>query len=944
MAITRRTGSLGILAGAAAVALCAGAARAAQDYEFAKGLLSMDDRRFPTEELVERLAGQLDASNDANQKLEGKLVRALLRRRQAESASAEKRNDLLMEADKLYQEFRAGGANHRLKAECDEQADSIQLDFARALVKAAVENPAKAKEFHGKAVEILDKIANERKVEAEKGRPGVKEALKAIDTFFEKNPESEQAPRNLIDAATKILNVYIPNDKRYVIARAEQVDAYAESDPKKKEAALELIKYCEAQIGSDELSRLEDVTMWYYFMSGRLYSNVLMEDKAAESWKNALDISIENLPADARKGVFDIKKLIYRDLVKMKMRAAVKDPKKYNEVIEIVGSAEYEPAMKTFFDEPVGKDLMMDYAFALIRQPEAGATEVETAIKKLRRIVEQGPPWSNNASRTMAEILNEVHGRKPPIRPKLSAQEWFDVARGFFIDGQIAHKKFKDAEGDAEKAKSYFEEACGKYQDAVEYYRRAIGQARNPAITDVPTRLVVEPQAWFEMGLCYLKMDHYYEAVIAYQSLRTSFRPKDRAKWLPDPNKDKAFYANKLVKASLDKLDRVGKDGGEDGILSSTEKNIVIALNMNARTKTSFNTELKVRIIEDEGISLGDQTDTDYQAGKLAMDSAGDLKDQGESFKKSKKPDDAAKQYQQALDKYVEAAGRFEKVKPTSKAYEVALYQAATCWYLAQTMISSKQTGAMKPEDMEALLKDYGAKALADYKTYDEYVAKEADPTDEGQARRAKLGRGVRLSRCAVYFNMKDWDSTVKTADEYAEAEEKANTPKDDSKLLSVLFYKFQALSHKAGEKAPPECDALLAEAEKLIPAFAESEKYYDYILNNISARYSNAAARAKNAQLEAEAVNKYNSKVALYQAQAVERKDEKERSLDDYGRLLYLYKETKKLRQASDIADKMLQTFDPKNQNARVMDEEWPAILEKMNSINTVNAFNGDL
>jgi len=937
-------------AGGFALALCGAwllgsqQAQAAQDYEFARGLLEMDSRRFPTEEFVERLANSLDAAADANVKLEGKLVRALLRRKQSETASSERRNELLMEADKLYQEFKAGGATHRLINECNEQADSIQLDFARALVKAAKDNPQRASEFHSKAVEILNKIANERKTEAEKMRPQVGEALKGIDQFFEKNPESEQAPKGLVDNASKALNNYIPQDKRYVVARAEQVDAYADSDPKKKEVAQELIKYCETQIGSDELSRLEDVTMWYHFMSGRVYSRIMMEDKAADSWKEALSISIEGLPPEGRRAVFDIKKLIYRDLVEMKMRAAAKDPKKYSEIIDIVGSAEYEPAMKTFFDEPAGKLLILDYAIALIRQPEAGAAEVETAIKKLRRVVEQGPPFSNNASRTMAEILNEVRNRKPPIRPRLSAQEWFDTARGFFIDGQLAHRLFKENEaGDPAKAKAAFDESYQKYEQAVEYYRRAIGQARNPAITDLPTRLVVEPQAWFEMGICYLKMENYYEAVIAYQSLRTTFGKKYRSRWLPDPNKDKAFYNNKGIILALLKLDRINNaDPAEDGTLNATEKNIVIALNLMTKTKLSYNTRIKVDILDDGEIKLGDQSDTDYQAGKLAMDEAGDLKEQSEGDRKAGRKEQADKQSLTAFSKYKEAGARFEKIQQSSKAYEVGLYQAATCYYLAQIMASEKKV-PLSPEETTAALKDLGEKALSVFKAYEERVAKEVDPTEEGQARRTKLARGVKLSRVIILFNMKDWENTLKAADEYAEYEQKNNVSKEDSKLANVVFYKFQALSHKGGALAPPECDAVLEAAEALIPQLAEHEKYYGYTLNNISARYSNAIARAKTAKLDQAILDKYNSKIAKYQATAVELKPEAERSLDDYGRLLYLYRETKKNRQAADIANKMLKTFDAQNQNCKVPDEQWAVIQARMDEINSATAFNSD-
>lgn len=136
-------------------------ARAELDYEFAKGLLDwQDNNNFHSTDLVERLIAKLAKSPNKDQQLEAKLILAKLKRRQAESASAEKRNALLTEADNLYKEFLKDGAKHRLAKECDAEQATIQKDYALALIKAAQENPALNKENRAKAVDIYKKIAD----------------------------------------------------------------------------------------------------------------------------------------------------------------------------------------------------------------------------------------------------------------------------------------------------------------------------------------------------------------------------------------------------------------------------------------------------------------------------------------------------------------------------------------------------------------------------------------------------------------------------------------------------------------------------------------------------------------------------------------------------------------------------------------------------------------
>ncbi len=915
-------------------------ARAAHDYEYARGLLKMETRRFETQDLVEHLLKRLAKSSDSNAQLEGKLIEATLRRQQAKYASPEKRNELLTKASALYKEFMEKGKSHRLFKECESEQSTIQLDHARTLVKSAEENPTGSNKDRMTAVAIFEKIANEKEALSKAARPLFEEKLKAIREWFNKNPDKEMAPQSLISPAQKALENYIPKDKMYIIARMEQVGAYPDGEVKKTKAH-ELIEYCKKQVESEDIGQLQDVCMWYHFIKGRLHSMIVEEEKASESWRNALDINIESFPKAIKETVFGIKKLIYRDLVLMKERAAKTNPQKYNEIIEIVRSAKYEPAMKSLFDESVGKDLLIRYAEALTKQRGADSGDYEQAIKELKKIVDKGPPWSNNASRAMASILSRARVQK--VKPRLSAREWYGTARGFFLDGQLEYLRFKENEnGDPPKAQKHYEEACEKYSHAVEYYRRAIGQARNLKATELSVRLKVEPQAWFEMGLAYLKMKHYRESVIAYKALESTFAKDFRKKWLPDPKKDSRFYKNKAVKEALDNLDKINKaDPREDGVLNRTNKNIKISAGLLAREKTPWAKKRKITILSEGGLGDDDSNDVSYQAGKLALEAAKDLTEQGHDFLGKKKKVEAEKQFLQALNSFVEAGAKFEKVKKTSNIYEIGLYQAASCYTYAQSLASDehKIVKAFTDEQRLAKVRELGKKALDWYEKYEQHVAATKDNSEEVVARRMKLGRGTKLNRTTVYYGMKDWEGVLKACQDFMDFEKKSGQEPDESKFQKIYFNMFRAYSYIAGGKEPPACDEYIEKAAALLPKLESNPKFYAYALGNISHRYNNAASKAEAKKLGREVLNNYDMKVAEYQALAMKLKEEP--TIDDYGRLLYLYERTGRKQEAADIAATMLKRFDPENKNARIEDSQWPGLLKAMFQIIKYNDLN---
>src|SRR5437879_1499192 len=114
--------------------LCAGwfaaaPVRAEQDYEYAKSLIEHDEPSFGTDDLVERFIAKLLESPATE--AEGKLIKATYLRRQGASASAEKKNKFLVEADKLYKDVVAGDKKYRNYAIAERESAAMTSELIK---------------------------------------------------------------------------------------------------------------------------------------------------------------------------------------------------------------------------------------------------------------------------------------------------------------------------------------------------------------------------------------------------------------------------------------------------------------------------------------------------------------------------------------------------------------------------------------------------------------------------------------------------------------------------------------------------------------------------------------------------------------------------------------------------------------------------------------------
>ncbi|HEY3321755.1 MAG TPA: hypothetical protein VGP72_14890 [Planctomycetota bacterium] len=931
--------------------------RAERDYEFAVALMDRDEPSFPTDDLVEHLAAQLEQKPET--KMDAKLIRATLRMRQARDASVEKRKTLLDEAEALYREILTGPKTYKHYDIAERESATINSKRVAAMIKSAQQldktNPAAAKKLRQEAAETRSKIAAGHKAESDKNYGPFKDVYAKYKKWNEKeNATGEKPiPPDLLKPLATTFDAWWLSEREYIVAKIEQLDCYDDADAARKtegDAVIKLLKaYLEGtpkeyETQYEALSNFPVITAWCNYMLGRAFAALQNESDAGKAWQEALAVETNEMAPPQKKAIFTIKKSILHDLIKMKMRA-----KKYSDVEGTIVEARLDPGLRTLFEEDAGKDLMIDYAKALTLPADSSSAEYEKAIKELRKLIQNeskgGQPtrWANEYSRTIAELIEDARQKGKP-RPKLTANEWYDAAHGFFLIGQQEYLKYNEAKDDPAKKKAQFEKMYDAYQNAVDYFHRTIAEARK-AKTDLYTRVEVEPKAWSEMALGYLKMEHYYEAIIAYQAMRDSYLPDNRKKWMPDLKKPEYIPVQKKITEQLADLDK------PDGLNVKSGKNIVFALDKNIEAHKSpndlWNKRLKPKIMGTETIAVDDKNvnDPQYQLAKVDMEEAKSLVDSGKLSKDAKQAEDL---FGQGEAKYLSAGAKFIAVKPASPAHELAMYQAGSAYTMAQSLWAMGRF--KKPAaDVFAKCKEYGKKAVEAFDKYDQALKTKPAEADEDKDRRRKLEGTVLLARNALHSGACEWEPVIKTADEYLAWEGKQeNLAKSERDV--ALLNKFRAQIELASANWVPKCDQYLDGAEVTMKAWREiktkENKIYVFMLNALSRRNLMASFQIDKFVKDGkkmedgnsftlDMMDKYENKVADLQAKRVEMMEENDENptLEDYSRLVYLFNKTRRDKPCADTAKELLSKFDPKDTNCRIKDDEklWKDYLVKM-------------
>ena len=879
------------------------------DYEFAVSLLEVNKQSpsFHMEDLLERLVTRMKQSSAKAVQAEARLVEALLIQSRAGKASAARRTEMLGKAETLCDQFLRENARHPRRADARKLVSEIRTAFIRSLL-AKNDDVEPSIEARNRAVVMVEGMLPERKAAAD----AAWSALNAIQ--LPDDPMAEYPP-SLLRRLGRAIEKAVVTDQAWLTTWLLLIEACPSGERRGKEIKA-LTEVCQARVDHEKLMDCDLACALYMYLKGRGYSFQPDEPKATEAWREALRLLPENtMEAAVAKTVNSLMAALLLDYVRMKKKGADKDPERYERIVDMMRGAIRSPPWPEIAKLPTGKQLTVDFSLALARQPDSGSKDVAEAFHHLRQLAKGGPPWSNNAALAMAQVLTEAGPRK---RPKLSATEWYETGRGCLMQGQRAYRdaQEKEADGNAQKAEEKRQEANQHFQHALQFYRRAISASRDPEQTDLLTRLNIEPNAWFETGLCHQRMKGLVEACVAYGALTGTFGPEGRQRWLP---KRMDARTRNQVNALFAALDKQGS-GGSEGLLQKAANNRRIAarrMNPHDRMRAGANDAL-----------------THYERGRLKMEEGRRLEVQAFAQHKAGRREDAVKNWTAALDVYCAAIAEFTREQQAAPTYELALYHAGYVRLLAQSVIVERlgRFGAMNPKAADEEARKLATEALQAFRDYEAHTSMSHQPSADVAERREKLAATIRQTRVHLLYNAKRYAECVADANACLKAEgvNPADTPRDPA-LAAVLFARYRALVRLASRQSPPACDPLLGSAERTVAQLKAHERYYRYALADLAARHHNTSARITADGGDPKAVVKYDRQTARYLWQSLQGRPEAERTMGDYYRVLGAVNKTEDWPRLVEVAVEMLERFDPKKKGLCIEDTQWPAILRRM-------------
>jgi hypothetical protein len=509
------------------------------DYELASALLSRDSARFPTQDLVSRLADRLEqnaaAGGGGGGRQEALLIRAAQRCRRAQSSPPEEAVALRAEADRFFSTFLAAGQAHRLYAEARQQARANQWELARKVLDlpAAARNTA----VRDEALRGLQQWAEQTRVENEALRRELDARYDVVNRCSER-----EVPARLLQALERALEAYVPQDQKYIQACLSLIECVPDKPAEQKRLAQALAGYCQRQLDAEAIGYSVVALAWYHFAKGKVHAVVKEEKEAEEDFR-----SVEDLLAGGGRHPLEeqILKATHCEWIRLKVELGQLEPALT--MLERLRSLPEGSVLR----EHAGRLLQLDVARGLAGQAESGAEECEQAAKILKGLLDQDAAMAPTVLPALAEVTAQA--RTKGLRLRLAPAVWQAAGRGFQQRANETYEQLRRAGPAAEQRGPLLARLRTELAPAIECQRAAIREARRAGTL---ARLTLEPDAWAEIAHCYLKGENFAEAMIACQSLLDACSPPARARWLPDAEKEKAFYAKPEVRAVLTRLDQ----------------------------------------------------------------------------------------------------------------------------------------------------------------------------------------------------------------------------------------------------------------------------------------------------------------------------------------------------------------------------------------------------
>ena len=474
----------------ALVALLSPAARGEEDFKYGMALY----KEFQFEDLAIKFFTELKEAGSQNDRVSGVFGLGGIKEEQARAAA--KRNDpaeaerLYREARELYDQFmKEAPSKHPERSNVLARIGDIRKKEALELVKQAKAEPGRRQELLGKARSILEELVKPLEEQA-------KRTMKAYVDFVNGRDPATIRGRDEV-ALQKFLNEAVVAMQRLYLMQAELAEVYDKGSAERTAFLEKMIADIDAKSEFWEKEGFPGVLMWLNHMLGRTYA---LAGKPKEAYEKGFEpVIAENpgpLSGGARKFVDDLRMVSF--YLKAKTASEAKD---YEMVIKTVEQM-FGPAIgpgggyPDGLSDDRGNGAMIFKAKAYLQRPEPDFLAAVQACQKV--INAHKGNWPNNARQLLAEIKSKMP-REEML--SLGAETLHEMALGDF---QLALQP----SGRSERRK-LLERAIAGYNDA-------IGACRDKA-TPYRMRLQHEPAAWFELGVCYSKINLWYEAGFAFE-------------------------------------------------------------------------------------------------------------------------------------------------------------------------------------------------------------------------------------------------------------------------------------------------------------------------------------------------------------------------------------------------------------------------------------------
>ncbi|MBN1808185.1 MAG: hypothetical protein JW909_03890 [Planctomycetes bacterium] len=703
--------------------------------------------------------------------------------------NADKKRDYYAKAkDYLTQATRELGENHPLYGEVAGALGELDLAKARANMKQlkAITDVEKKAEFMAEARAIFLDVVKKFKTSYDGAMKEYLDTKKRVEEEDKVTVKRERLEEKLKTALEKAVTA----GQRYFKACFEAVDSYEDNSADKRSFVSKVTEEADAFIKVFDEYLL--ITSWGHFAKGFMQMKGEDFENATGSFDLVIDIDMAEIPK------------IYHEFIN-----GIREPAFYYKADCQLKARRYRDA------EGTCSGYMMEYRGRLnenwgqavinvLAEAQWAQKNYKQAVQTLKKGIDLHGTWEYNYRELLAKWYKWCEENKP------------DLVR-FFDD---AATMYAAAQGEYQ---------AGKYRDAVRGYRRAVMACRRPE-TDRLMKLKVEPQAWYEMGLSYYKMDRLPEAALSWSEVVLGFADK----FLTEKDKRNEEVYGK-TKETVEKAKK--------NMLAASNKIYKLEKNRAARDIVGWAQTILMKVDPD----AKDKFQIDMAESKL------------EEIKITKNP-------QKRRDIIEEAFQMFTDVKHTTKYYDRSRWKRGYCRYKQIDEYTREwERVIQKPIPSEVL---DTMRKLADemdrcFDEFEQYV--KANPTFDPAINKSRETYRITtpILRVIAHYSVQDYDGTIRIAVQNAD-----RITLEDANYPTYYWFYFKALIEKAKlqaeQKMLKEAAAQLNAAGSLVDVMNKHKDkalYYTAMCGQVGSSYRILAKMAADDA----AANEYKAQSAIW-------------------------------------------------------------------------------